>query len=229
MSSKIPLSWSRLSVYRQCPNQFEAKYITKEYPDEGDNPAFEKGNRIHSQLEDYINWKKNGKKEPSLCEEAANVIPIIDSYFKRVDPLAISAEKQLALNHDWNECGWFDSAKIVKWRGIIDMIVLMRKDRMVLIDFKSGKVRPYADDRGQLHLTAAMLFELYPDVNQITSAYLFVEHKTTDQTIFKREDHAKNKAAFDIEWLQVNEDKEFEAKKNQYCYFCGIKSDCMFG
>lgn len=231
--SKIPLSWSRLSVYRQCPQQFEAKYITKEYPDESDNPAFEKGSRIHKQLEDYINWKKGKGKEPSLCAEAKNVLPIIDSYFKRINSQAISAEKQLALNHDWKACGWFDNTSIVKWRGIIDMIVLMRKNHLHLIDFKTGKVRPYADDRGQLHLTAAMLFELYPDVEQITTAYLFVEHKVTDQTTFHRKDHAKNKAAFDVEWLQVNEDKEFTAKKNQYCFWCALskskQGDCVYG
>jgi len=225
----IPLSWSRVSVYRTCPTQFEAKYITKEYPDESDNPAFEKGNRIHTQLEDYINWKKGKGKEPSLCTEAKNVLPIIDSYFKSTVKDSISAEKQIALNHEWKICGWFDSTKIVKWRGILDMLVIQNKSKLVLIDFKTGKVRPYADDRGQLHLSAAILFELYPDIDMITSAYLFVEHKKTDQTTFYRKDHAKNKAAFDIEWATINEDEEFLPKKNKYCYFCGIKGDCLYG
>lgn len=227
--SNIPLSWSRISVYRQCPSQFEAKYLTKTYPDEGDNPAFIKGTEVHKQLENYINWKKTAKKEPSLGKIAINVKPIIDSYFNRIPKDAISAEKQLALNHEWKECGWFDSTKIVKWRGILDMLVISAKDKLVLIDFKTGKVRPYVDDRGQLHLSAAMLFELYPDIQRITSAYLFAEHKETNQVVFKRDDHAKNKAAFDVEWLQINEDKEFEPKKNQYCYFCGIKEDCIYG
>lgn len=227
--SKIPLSWSRVSVYRQCPSQFEAKYITKEYPDESDNPAFAKGTEVHKQLEDYINWRKSGKKEPSLGKIAKNVQPIIDSYFKNVLPESISAEIQLAIDHKWEKCDWFANTNTVKWRGILDMLVLMRKDRIVLIDFKTGKVRPYADERGQLHLSAAMLFELYPDVQQITSAYLFAEHKQTDQTVFQRKDHAKNKAAFDVEWQVINEDTEFTPKKNQYCYFCGIKSDCMYG
>jgi len=227
--SKIPLSWSRVSVYRQCPSQFEAKYITKTYPDESDNPAFAKGNEVHKQLEDYINWRITGKKEPSLGKIAVNVKPIIDSYFNRVVPSAISAEKQIALNHKWEACGWFDSTNIVKWRAIMDMLVILRKDRLVLIDFKTGKVRPYADDRGQLHLTAAILFELYPDIDQVTAAYLFAEHKQTDQTTFHRKDHASNKAAFDVEWQVINEDKEFEPKKNQFCYFCGIKKDCIYG
>lgn len=228
--SKIPLSWSRIAVYRQCPAQFEAKYITKTYPDESDNPSFIKGNEVHKQLENYINWRKGVlTKQPSLGSIAKNVKPIIDSYFNNNIQDCISAEKQLALGHDWTECGWFDPADIVKWRGILDMLVVPRKDRLVLIDFKTGKVRPYEEERGQLHLSSAMLFELYPDVQQITCAYLFAEHKQTSQVVFQRKDHDKNKAAFDVEWHTINEDKEFEPKKNKFCYFCGIKTECIYG
>ena len=151
----IPLSWSRVSVYRQCPNQFEAKYITKEYPDESDNPAFEKGNQIHSQLENYINWKKGKGTKPDLCVAAANAVPIIESYFKTTVKDAISAEKQIALNHDWKLCGWFDNTKIVTWRGILDMLVaitiLVKPLKPVLIwaifwAFATALIRPLSGE-----------------------------------------------------------------------------------
>ena len=233
MSNPIALSWSRISSYRQCPMQFEAKYISKTYPDEGDNPAFEKGTRIHKQLEDYINWKRRkgeGIDPPKLGVEASNAKKLIDNYFNAYSPSAINAEKQIAINMAWEECDWFDTPDVVKFRGIMDMIVFESPTKMSIIDFKSGKVRPYDEDFGQLHLSATIMFELFPKIETITCAYLFVEHKQTIKEVFERSEcHNKNKAHFEMEYLEINEDDSFEAKKNKYCFFCGIKSSCKYG
>lgn len=225
----MPLSWSRISVYRQCPRQFEAKYITKQYPDESDNPAFTKGNMVHKQLEDYINSLKGKKVKSSMGLIAIAVKPIIDSFFRRFVPEDIHAEKQLALDHNYKECDWFASADVVKWRAIIDMLVKIRCDRLYVNDFKTGKVREYAEERGQLHLTSMLLFELYPEIESITCSYLFTEHKESRVVTFQRAEHVANKAAFDLEWALINEDTDFDAKKNKYCHFCGVKDECEFG
>jgi len=227
--SKIPLSWSRVSVYRQCPRQFEAKYIDKQYTEDPTNPAFIRGNEVHKQLEEYINERKGARKKVSLGIIAKNAKHLIDSLFKKFLPEQIHAEKQLALGHEYKPCDWFDNTDTVKWRAIIDMLVEVRKDRLIVNDFKTGKVRDYSDNMGQLHLTAMLLFELYPEVNTITCSYLFVEHKESIVNTFNRKDHAKAKAAFDLEWLTINEDKDFEAKKNKYCFSCQIKKECEFG
>ena len=227
--SKIPLSWSRISGYRQCPRQFYAKNISKEYPDESDNPAFKKGNEVHKQLEDYINWRKGNGKEPSLGEIAGNVKPIIDRYFNTVDKSCINAEKQIAIGHDYKQCDWFDNLDTVKWRAILDMLIFPKPNECHINDFKTGKVRAYSEDLGQLHLSSMLIFELFPEVDTIKNAYLFAEHKQTDSHIFLRKDHPRIKASFDKEWLIINEDKNFDPIKNSYCYFCGIKDDCIYG
>jgi len=225
---KIALSWSRISNYRQCPRQFEAKYISKIWPDESNNPAFEKGNRIHKQLEEYILFKKGKGAEPVVGREAKTAIPLINDYFEKYEADNIDAEMQLALDFDWNETSWYGPTDIVKFRGIIDMVIL-EGDTAIVIDWKSGKVRPYEDEKGQLHLTASYIFELYPHVETIEIAYIFVEHKKRIKVDFKRSEHKANKASFDLEYAQINEDEEFAAKKNTYCFFCSIKEDCEYG
>lgn len=231
MSEPIALSWSRISAYRQCPKQFKSKYIDKDYPEDDDNPAFEKGTRIHKQLEDYILWKKANldEGEPRLGVEASTAKPIIDSYFNKLVPDNIHAEKQVAINQSWSKCDWFDKPDIVKFRGIMDMLVFESKSKLTIIDFKSGKVRDYDEEFGQLHLSATIMFELFPEVQTITCAYLFVEHKQTIRQTFERKNHKRNKAHFDKEYLEINEDSEFEPSKNKYCYFCAIKRDCQYG
>lgn len=221
-----PLSWSRISVYRQCPKQYQAKFLTKTYPDDSNNPAFVKGSEIHKQLELYIIRKKEGSGEPALCKEAQNVKPIIDHFFTYVEPDNIFAERQIAVNQDWQQVDWFGAN--IKYRCIIDMLVVLA-NKLVVLDFKSGKVRDYDDPLGQLHLTATILFELFPDIDEIECAYLFVEHKQTIKETFTRAQHNATKAKFSVEYLEINADTEYLPVKNKYCYFCGIKQGCQYG
>ena len=230
MSKKeIALSWSRLSNYRQCPMQFEAKYITKHYPEETENPAFIKGAKVHKQLEDYINFKKTDKNEPVMGNISRVVKPLIDKYTNIYGRDAIFAEQQIALDHDWKSTSWFGKPVDVKYRGIIDMVIFENPKVATVIDFKTGKVRPYDDDYGQLHMTSAFMFELYPELERVNCTYLFAEHKKSITEVFVKEDHKATKAHFDVEYIEVNEDTEFKPKKNEYCFFCGIKEDCIYG
>jgi len=230
MAIPIPLSWSRINVFRNCPKQFEAKYISKDYPDESDNPNFARGNKIHKQLEEYVLFKK-GKlnSAPLLSAEGRNGSKIIESILTVVTPDKIEPERQIALDHDWEPVSWFSKPNDVRFRGIIDLLVFESPTSITIIDWKTGKVRDYDEDYGQLHLTASFLFELYPDVLTIDSKYCFVDHKQTVSKRFVREDHKSVKAKFDIEYIEVNEVEDFSPKKNSYCFFCMIKKDCKYG
>lgn len=216
--AKLPLSWSRISDFRQCPFKFHEKYIAKTYPDESNNPAFAKGNEVHKQLETYI---KQGTKR---SEEKLGVIakagkPLADALF--MDGGEVHAEMQLAVKEDWSPIDWF--AKDIMFRAIID--VLHIKDGVAtIIDWKTGKEAKYTDNRGQLHLSAAFVFELFPDVQTITSALAFLEHKKSHKYSFARETHAKNRVAWMIEYELINAEDEYAPKKNQYCHWCLSKT-----
>lgn len=219
----IALSWSRLSTYLQCPRQFKAKYVDKDYPDEGDNPYFVRGNRLHKQMEDYINYKRGNGEAPVLGVEAHNTSGIVDNVFNNYDN--VWAEQQMAANQEWVKCGWFDKPTVVKYRAIIDCIAT-RDDEVLAIDFKTGKVRNYGDDHGQLHLTATMLMGMMPHVEEVKCTYLFMDHKQSSTMKMKRSEYDEQKAYFDGRHEEVNADEEFAPLKNQYCNFCLIKEDC---
>lgn len=229
MSEIIPtiaLSFSRLSDFETCPLKFKAKYITKDYPDESNNPAFEKGNAIHKQLEDYINYKKSTEAaRPAMGSVAQNLVPMIDNLHKVCNG-NIFGEKQIAVNQNWEKCDWFAPPSVVKYRAIIDMLAFVNDRTLLVNDFKSGKVRPYEEgETTQLKLTAAIMFSLYPKIEEIITSYLFVEHKSTVKVTFKREQLEVLKAPFDRAYAAVQVEKEFAFKKNRYCNWC-LYQDC---
>jgi CRISPR/Cas system-associated exonuclease Cas4 (RecB family) len=212
--SGIALSWSRVNDFRTCPFKFKEKYITKSYPDESNNPAFAKGTEVHKQLEEYVKAKKKGIDKPTGFIAKAG-LPIVDRIMSM--PGEAFPELQLAITPDWSKVAWF--SKDIKYRAIIDLLHV-HGDQALIVDYKTGKASPYTEARGQLHLSTAIVFELYPEVNTITSALLFLEHKQTNKYLFVREMHAANKAAWDLEHAAINEEVEFAPKKNKYCYFC---------
>lgn len=222
----LALSYSRLSDFEGCPLKFKAKYITKDYPDDSNNPAFAKGNAIHSQLEDYINYKKAEDAEPpKMGTIANNVVPIIDKLYTACSG-NIFAEKQIAVDQDWVKCDWFAPPSVVKYRAIIDMLAFVSDSELLINDFKSGKVREYEEGpRTQLKLTAVMLFSLYPRVQKITTCYLFAEHKKTVKVTFYRHELEDLRKPFDEFHAMVQREEEFAFKKNRYCNWC-LYTDC---
>jgi hypothetical protein len=209
----IALSWSRIAVFRECPYKFMEMFIAKSYPDDSNNPAFVKGKEIHSQVDKYIRTQ-DAKHLGTIAMASKSLVDTLIYKDGMLYP-----EMQVAVNDKWQRVGWFSGS--IMYRSIYDALWLSDNEtKAILIDWKTGKVRPYDDKRGQLHLSAAILFESYPELEVLKCSYNFLEHGKITETLFKREDHAANKAAWEQEALAINETKEWLPKKNKYCHFC---------
>ena len=218
----IALSYSRLSTYESCPFKFKKQYIDKDYPDDSDNPAFIRGNQLHKQCDGYIKCKTNViKRLIPLCTEVKSATKIIDGIINRFPK--VFSEQKLALNSNFTSCDWFSKATI--YRAIIDMLAINESEALI-IDFKSGKVRKYDDKpTGQLHLTACFIFALFPKVQQISTAYLFLDHKKQITKSFERSEYEDLKKTFMDMLKKVNTEKEWPRTKNKYCCWCKL-TDC---
>ena len=197
--------------------------MTKDYPDDSDNPHFVRGKRIHGQVEAYINYKKGGNTIPAMAAESKNAIPMIDKVFEQYD--VVVAERQLATDLDWVKCDWFAKPTKVKYRCIVDSMAIRGRE-LLSLDWKTGKVRSYDDAHGQLHLSSAMLMSVLPDVDTITNSYIFLDHKQSISIKLDRADVQKEIDYFDKKYEIVNTDKEFKPTKHQYCGYCLIKDRC---
>jgi len=223
---QIALSYSRLSTYQNCPRKFKLQFLDKAFPDDSNNPHFARGNRIHEQLEHYVMWKNAGQNfdKPPMAEEAKNAVPIIEKIFDNYT--SVLPEQKLCIDKNWNKIGWFDKSAYL--RAILDLIAF--KPRKALIgDYKTGKVREYNQYGGQLHLNAAMLFAVEPEVEEIDVAYFFVDHKQTVNVRFTRDQYDEFRKHFVEQHEKVNAEKNWPPKINQYCKWCpATRTQCEF-
>lgn len=215
---KIALSYSRISDYLQCPYKFKEKYLDKTYPDDSNNPAFKKGTEIHKQLENYVRGLSSDKKI-SVGKEASNVLPMLDRL--HTNSLSMTPESQVAVNHEWQFCGWFDKSNIVKFRAIIDLFVFVDEDTALISDYKTGKMYDLdTSPTSQLKLTAAIILSNYPQFKKVVCSYLYVEHKETVMQEFFQEDLEELRKPFNDLYDEIQREEEFKFKKNKYCNWC---------
>lgn len=216
MAKHIALSYSRLSQAEMCLKKFHSQYLEKSYPDEGENFFFIKGQRKHTQLEQYVLAKRQPQMVSTLKfdDDVEEMFPMIDKLCEAMPDF--TAEQKLAVDTNFKPCGWFDSdvmfRAIVDFRAISDSI-------MVIIDWKSGKVREYDDKpTGQLHLTAAIMFAHHPEVMEATTGYAFIEHKQMLKKVFQRGEDLEGPFFKAFEW--INSITDWAPSKNQYCKYC---------
>lgn len=213
----LALSHSKINTFEICPLQFKLQYIDKTYPFDDDNPYFIKGKKLHQQLEDYVVEKLSGE-EPTVKMSAAarNAVPIINKLMSQYPDCY--PEQKLCVDKNYKRAAWFDNSKAY-YRAIIDFLA-MSKTEAVVIDHKSGKVRDYDGWGGQLHLTAFLLFMMFPKLQRVVSAYLYIEHKQTVKVELTRDDLPKLKKHFEDKYIEINSEEEYKPKRNAYCGYC---------
>lgn len=224
----IALSHSRLNDFQQCPLKFKLKYLEKAFPVEDPNksPHLVRGGNVHKQLENYVVKKISGQAEipPSTLPEVENTKPMIDKFFLEFE--TVMPEAKLAVNSSWSKVDWFDSDAY--YRAQIDLIAMSDNVGLV-VDWKTGKVNDYSGYGGQLHLTAAMVMSVFPQFEELTTAYAYVDHKRTYPIQFQRAELPALVEHFDNESKRVNSEKEWGPTPNEFCNWCAAtKSQCKY-
>lgn len=222
----IALSHSRLSDYIQCPRKFYVKYIAKEWPQETDSPHLIRGSNVHKALENYIIKKTTGGDLPTAHSlgEVERTKPFIDQIITQYQH--VYPEIQLAVDKDFSKVEWF--AKNAYYRAILDMLALNPTQGFVG-DFKTGKINEYSGYGGQLHLAALMIMSVFPSLEKLAVAYIYVDHKQIFRLDFNREDMPKLREYFDEKYEEVNSDASFQPKINEFCKWCECtKKHCQY-
>ena len=154
-------SYSKMKNFETCPKQYYHVTVLKEHPFQP-TAATQYGNEFHKAAELFI---KNGDPIPGKFVQYTKVLEAL-----RDRPGEKHCELKLGLTEKLDPCGFF--AKDVWFRGVIDLLII--EDNVAyVVDYKTGKSARYADP-DQLELMALMVFEHYPEVEQVKAGLLFV-------------------------------------------------------
>lgn len=178
-------SYSRYSTYKACPRK--AKYAYVDYIKEPSNEYMERGTKYHDLAEKFI--KGELKRFPKELDGLKHVIVLMRDGFKAGE---VFTEHEWGFNSDWNPCEYKGAWLKMK----IDCAASDESDRMVIIDWKTGK---YNSDRvagylEQLSLYALGTFIMYPNINIIEPRIGFLDHGimypvTKDLTYYREHDY----------------------------------------
>lgn len=174
-ATKPLLAWShsRIETFKKCRKQFWHFNIKKDVPFE-QSEQMKYGERCHKALELRLATNEPLPPEFRKHEGIAAAIAAM--------PGQTFTEIKLTLNEKLTPTGYF--AKDAYVRAVVDVMKLAPPFCFVG-DYKTGKM---SFDSEQLKLTAAVVFQHYPDVNVVASAYLWLKDGVPDVKYYKREE-----------------------------------------
>lgn len=174
----MPLSYSRLSTFENCPAQFDYVNVSKSVAIRG-SEAMDYGNRVHEVLEKYGKDKEDmgvlTEEDTLSIKKWGNIVDVItsrpgDKYF----------ELQMAINESLEPVDWF--AEDVYFRSIADVLVV-DGDTAYCLDYKTGKVR---ESPTQLQFFAAVVMYHFPEVQTVKTSFIWLRFNQTTNSEYKR-------------------------------------------
>jgi RecB family exonuclease len=226
----MPLSFSRLSTFEQCPAQFDYLYVTKRAQSTS-NEAADYGDRVHKVLEAYGNAIGQGQaaKEAAVAledtDEARSTLKqwggVVEKIMAR--PGTKLFEQQMSVNRQLQPVEWF--AKDVWIRSIADVLVV-DGDTAYCLDYKTGKVK---DNPTQLQLFAAMVMWHYPEVKTVKTSFMWLRFNEMTNAKYERRFLGALWRGLEPRFDKVQEVIDlgvFNTKPSGLCPWCPAKAIC---
>ncbi len=171
-----PISWSFTSIehFKQCARSYHEIRVLKNFQEEeGEQLIW--GNRVHAAFAAALD------KGVLLPQGMELWQPLVEQFRRLRGKLYV--EQQLALTEGFVPCAWKDWGHA--WvRGVIDALWI---DGTVAkaVDWKTGKRKPKSD---QLALFALLVFQHYPEVQEVRTMFVWLKTVEQDKDRFVRAD-----------------------------------------
>ena len=219
-------SYSRLADYAECPRKAFLKYAMK-IKDPRPSFAADRGTRIHTVCEEFINGKSDYSPLTPFPDEVETFKDELISMRLQFKQGTVELEGEWGFNRDWVPVPY----KGAWGRGKADLVLLPTPEEAVIVDFKTGKKFGNEIKHGQqLTAYAVATFCRYPTVKNITAELWYLD--ADDLTSIKMERERTLKVhlhQLDRRARQMTEATEFPATPNiiacKYCPY-GDTGDC---
>jgi hypothetical protein len=211
-AAMIPLSYSFIRDYENCPHKAQHKYVLKDLPPEPMSPELAEGIRVHDLLEQQINGAK---------DILADVDFDLDRFGPFVMPLmekGARAEVKLGMALDGRATGFWQGP--VWLRGKLDVVVGC-SEAALIVDWKTGKVR---EDPLELEIGALLLKAAQPMLKRIRGYFVWLK----ELKLGKLHDVSDTEKTFgrvlSVEREMNQEGKEWRKTPNPLCGYCPVKT-----
>lgn len=220
------LSKSQINCWKQCPKKWYYRYVEKR-PSKP-HTAMQRGTMVHSHIEEFY---KNVEVKDGKLLRCKKDVPELDKFVKF---------EQKRIQSCVDEDGKFDlkyfnpvaqevkvSDQELKLRGIIDAVYRHPKDDgLIIIDWKTGKYRPYA--LGEYRFELAMYKELYERDRGEKVKYWGIYFVDADKLFFEEVKSISIKAMFKAvtKARQGMASNNFPCKPGILCKWCDYSDDC---
>lgn len=209
-------SYSSLKMYANCPYRYYHQRIAKTVTDPG-GEATQFGERVHKSIEEYV------RDSQPLSREAEGYSNLVDTVRASVAGVTPLVEQELTLNKDLQPTGWWDADAWL--RSKLDILVI-RDNKAIVIDWKTGKRRP---DFDQLELFALQTFAHYPDVDSVTSIFVWLKEDAIDKDVYSREQAPAMWEKLLAKITRIEQSVEHDnwpTKPSGLCRFCPCRNFC---
>jgi hypothetical protein len=211
---KLPvLSYTVLNLWLTCPHQVYRRYLVKDLPKETKTKEQLAGIYAHEAVEQRVRSKR--PLPPDLARHESLVAPL--------DAVHVEPELELAVTEEGRPCGFWDQDAWL--RGKLDAPILLRTDRALLADWKTGKRR---EDSFELEIGALLLQARRPEIRELYGVYIWLKDgvKGTPHDLSNTERTWNRVQTLANEIETAIEDHRFEKTPGPLCSWCPVK-DCQ--
>lgn len=207
-------SFSRYSLYMQCPLKFKLSAIDKIA--EPKSMAMLRGSEIHKMAEDYL---------LGVIEELPVELKRFEAEFAHLRAQErLHVEENWAFDNQWSKADWFDMLNC--WARIkLDCAYYQAKGVLRVIDWKTGKFRSADTDTytKQLELYALAAMVMLPGIKEVRPSLAYLDVGITypqESVSYLRMDITRLKTLWRKRVAPMMGDTEFLPTRNKYCYSC---------
>lgn len=248
--ARAPWSPSMANTAINCPQAFHRRYVLKEKSKEPDSLASTVGTVVHKVLE-WVMLEvsvdkafKQALESYELTHEATMLVQTyrqavedflrgIDEFDRTVGIHKILAEQKVALTPDWRPTKFFSREGLI--RGVIDLVIITKNRQAVVIDHKTGVVKPISKYQEQTETYSIFVDALISGLASVRMAIHYVgadPNISGKRTIWApeysvevvRTKFKENLVAYLLRAAEAAATEE--ATPCWLCNFCGYKASC---
>lgn len=208
----VAWSYSAITAYENCPYKYYMTKVTKAFSDVNDDNK--EGADNHESFEHYVARKRR------LPDHLEKYQPVLEKL--RTAAGEVLVEQQFALDEQYTQCGYKDWNRA--WVRAVSDYLNINGQVARMVDYKFGKVHK---DPDQNMLVAGVLFQTYPQLEQVKTVYWYVKHDKFVPFDFTRADIPRiwNRYLPTVnKMVQAKVKDDWPKYENPLCAYCPVAS-----